>query len=204
MKTGPKYKICRRLGERVFGKCQTAKFTISGAEKKRKTGKHPKSAPSEFALQLLEKQKARFTYGISEKQFSNYVEIVRKHQGANRTAGLSKLLETRLDNVVFRLGLAASRSLARQLVSHGHIAINGKRIRVPSYSVKQGDLIKVVARSVQNKLFENLDEKLKNHATPEWLSFDVAKKEGMVKGEPVFGQTEANINYEAILEFYSR
>ncbi|MFA5736800.1 MAG: 30S ribosomal protein S4 [Candidatus Paceibacterota bacterium] len=204
MKIGPKYKICRRIGDRVFGKCQTTKFTISGPDKKRRTGKRPKGAPSEYALQLLEKQKARFSYGITERQFSKYVEGVKKHKGSDRATSLFKTLENRLDNVIFRLGLASSRALARQLVSHGHILVNNRRTRVPSLQVKVGDKIKIRPQSLNNGVFQNLTEKIKDYNTPEWLSLDIEKGEGVVKGEPVVGKAETIINFESILEYYSR
>lgn len=204
MKTGPKFKICRRVGDRVFGKCQTTKFTVSGTDKKRRSTKHPKGAPSEYSLQLIEKQKARFTYGVNEKQFVKYVESIKKHEGSNRAAGLFKLLETRLDNVVFRLGLAPSRSLARQLVSHGHILVNDRRTRVPSTQVRTGDKIKIRPQSRNNGVFQNLVEKTKEYTSPEWLTLDAEKGEGMIKGAPIAGKAETTINFESILEYYSR
>lgn len=204
MKTGPKFKICRRVGDRVFGKCQTTKFTVSGTDKKRRSTKHPKGAPSEYSLQLLEKQKARFAYGVNERQFVKYVEGIKKHEGSNRAAGLFKTLETRLDNVVFRLGLASSRSLARQLVSHGHILVNDRRTRVPSFQVKVGDKIKIRPQSRNNGVFQNLVEKTKEYNAPEWLTLDIEKGEGFIKGEPIAGKAETTINFESILEYYSR
>ncbi|HNZ55472.1 MAG TPA: 30S ribosomal protein S4 [Candidatus Paceibacterota bacterium] len=204
MKIGPKYKICRRVGDRVFGKCQTTKFTISGPDKKRRTGKRPKGAPSEYSLQLLEKQKARFTYGVTERQFAKYVAGIKKHEGSNRAISMFKTLETRLDNVIFRLGLAPSRALARQLVSHGHILVNNRRTRVPSTQVRVGDKISIRPQSKNNGVFQNLTEKTKDYTIPEWLSLDLEKGEGVVKGEPIAGKAETTINFELILEFYSR
>jgi len=204
MKTGPKFKICRRLGDRVFGKCQTTKFTVSGTEKKRKTSKHPKGAPSEYGLQLLEKQKAKYTYGTTEKQFRNYVDKIKKVKGSNHSADLYKELESRADNVVFRMGIASTRSLARQLVSHGHILINGKKTRVPSAKIKIKDVIKVRPESRNKSVFKDLTEKSKNYSVPEWLSFDFEKNEGVVRGIPVMGKSESIIDFGSILEFYSR
>lgn len=204
MKLGPKFKICRRVGDRVFGKCQGTKFTISGTERIRRGGKHPKGAPSEYAQQLTEKQKARFTYGMTEKQFSNYVAEAKKKAGNNHSAELYKRLESRLDNIIYRLGITTSRQAARQLVSHGHITVNSTRVRVPSYLIKIGDKIGVRAGSLSKGPFAGMAEKLAGHSTPEWLSFDLQKSEAVVKGEPVFGQNEGTINFGAILEFYSR
>lgn len=204
MKLGPKFKICRRVGDRVFGKCEGTKFTVSGTDRIRRGGKHPKGAPSEYATQLTEKQKARFTYGMTERQFSNYVNEAKSKSGSNASVELYKRLESRVDNVLYRLGLTSSRQAARQLVSHGHITINGKRIRVPSYLVKIGDKIGIREGSRGKGPFTGMAEKLAGRTTPEWLSFDLQKGEATIKGEPVFGQTESNINFGVILEFYSR
>lgn len=204
MKLGPKYKICRRVGDRVFGKCEGTKFTVSGTERIRRGGKHPKGAPSEYALQLTEKQKARFTYGMTERQFSNYVNDAKKKPGSNPGVELYKRLESRIDNVIYRLGITSSRQAARQLVSHGHITINGKKIRVPSYLVKIGDKIGIREGSKNKGPFTSLAEKLAGKTTPEWIGFDLQKSEATIKGEPVFGQAESTINYGVILEFYSR
>lgn len=204
MKTGPKFKVCRRLGDRVFGKCQSTKFTVSGTEKK-KIGKRPKGAPSEYALQLLEKQKAKFTYGVSEKQFSNYVESAKStNKKDSPTLNLFKMLESRIDNVVYRLGLAQSRSFARQMVAHGHILVNGKKTRVPSRQIKQGDKISIRPQSRPKGLFKDVNEKNNNLILPEWLSFDHEKGEGEVRGEPIIGKTESTLDFSSILEFYSR
>lgn len=204
MKVGPKFKICRRLGDRVFGKCQTTKFTVSGTEKKKKSSKRPRSAPSEYALQLVEKQKAKYTYGVTEKQFSKYIDSVRHQHGGNRIPVLYKSLESRLDNVVFRLGIAPTRISARQLVSHGHILVNGRKVRVPSCTVKAGDQIKIRPESKNNGAIQKFAEKKQDYNVPEWLSFDEGKGEGLIKGEPIMGKSESNIDFESILEFYSR
>ncbi len=204
MKTGPKFKICRRLGDKVFGKCQTTKFAISGTEKKRKTSKHPKGAPSEYALQLLEKQKAKYTYGTTEKQFRGYVDKVKKVKGSNHSVDLYKNLESRLDNIVFRMGIAGTRSLARQLVSHGHILVNNRKVRVPSAAIKIKDVIKIRPESRNKAVFSDLTDKAKNYSVPEWLSFDFEKNEGVVRGIPLMGKSESIIDFSSILEFYSR
>lgn len=204
MKLGPKFKICRRVGDRVFGKCQGTKFTVSGTERIRRGGKHPKGAPSEYALQLLEKQKARYTYGLTEKQFGNYVRAVRVKKGGDHSSLLFKKLESRLDNIIYRLGLVNSRQAARQMVTHGHIVLNDKRVRTPSICLKTSDTVKIRPASQNKEIFTNLGEKIRGHQTPEWLSFNVETLTGTVKGEPVKGQNEANIDYSSILEFYSR
>lgn len=171
---GPRYKIGKRLGASVFEKCQTQKFVLSEARsKKRRTSRRPKQL-SDFGKQLLEKQKVRFMYGITEKQFSKYV------RGATESTGESKNLifqglETRLDNITYRLGLAATRRFARQMVSHGHIMINGRRVTIPSYKVGMKDIISVRPISREKGLFASFEERFKDHSVPKWLSFDEKK-----------------------------
>lgn len=202
MRVGPKFKIARRLGERVFSKTQTAKFTISGTEKKQK-GKRGRGTMSEYGVQLIEKQKARYTYGITEKQFSNYVKKARA--GAKNPASeIYKSLETRLDNVVFRMGLSISRALARQMVSHGHILVNGRRMTIPSYTVRVKDIITVRPESKEKTLFRNNTETLALHTAPSWMTLDADKKEAVIKALPAVGEGESNLNFGKILEFYSR
>lgn len=208
MQIGPKYKICRRLGSRVFGKCQTTKFSTSGSAqsgrgKKGGKGGRPRTL-SEYGMQLLEKQKARFSYGLKERQFANYVKDVRGHQVKNPTGTLYQKLESRLDNVVYRLGLANTRTFARQLTSHGHITVNGRRLNIPSYQVKVGDKVAVRKESRNSGAFRTLAERAKEWHVPAWLSFDLEKMEGVVKALPLPGEAEVDINFGAILEFYSR
>jgi small subunit ribosomal protein S4 len=117
---------------------------------------------------------------------------------------LYRLLELRLDNVVYRLGLSPSRLGARQLVTHGHITVNGRRQNIPSYRVKTGDVVAIRSQSRALGAFKTLEERLKTYHAPEWLVFDELAKEGKVKGEPVFGGSELDINFGAILEYYSR
>ncbi len=204
MKLGPKFKICRRVGDRVFGKCQSTKFTVSGTEKVRRGGKHPKRAPSEYALQLLEKQKARYTYGLTEKQFHNYARTVRLKHGGDHPVLFFKKLESRLDNVVYRLGLVNSRQASRQAVSHGHLMVNDKKVRVPSILLKTGDKITIRPASQNKGVFANLSEKIQGQQPPEWLSFNIETLTGIVKGEPVKGQGDVAIDFSSILEFYGR
>ena len=203
MKIGPKYKIARRLGERVFSKTQTTKFTVSGTEQKQR-GKKGKKTLSEYGSQLIEKQKARYTYGVTEKQFSSYVKKARAIKGGNPVAELYSMLERRLDNTVYRLGLAKSRALARQMVSHGHITLNGRKLTIPSAVVSKGDVVAVRAGSKEKVLFKDLAEKTETLTTPNWLTFDIDKKEGVVKTIPTYGEGETNLNFGTILEFYSR
>ncbi|MBI4136035.1 MAG: 30S ribosomal protein S4 [Candidatus Vogelbacteria bacterium] len=213
MKIGPKYKICRRLGERVFAKCQTTKFSISGSAQRPGQGRKsavPKTAArpggprpagrrnlSEYGSQLLEKQKARYTYGLGERQFARQVKRHREE------IALYQSLETRIDNAVFRLGWAPSRAAARQAVTHGHILVNGRRVSTPSSSVRPGDKISLRPSSRERPLFRDLGERLKNYQPPAWLAAP-SIGEGEVLASPVVGESELNLNFGAIIGFYSR
>lgn len=208
MRIGPKYKIARRLGAKIFPKTQTTKFSISGSPNKRQAGGKGKGGGrprnvSEYGLQLIEKQKARFSYGLKERQIAAYVAKARQKAG-DPSVNIFKSLETRLDNVVFRLGLATSRAFARQLVTHGHIVVNGRRLNVPSHQVKIGDTVAVRAQSQSRTVFQNLEERLKDHQLTAWLRFDPAKKSGEIVAEPLASEMPPDINLSAILEFYSR
>jgi small subunit ribosomal protein S4 len=202
MKTVQKYKICRRLGSGVFEKCQTPKFVLSEARHaKALKGKRPKVL-SGYALQFVEKQKVRFMYNISEGQFSKYVNTAVAHKGTKATEYLSELLETRLDNVVYRFGLAHTRRLSRQMVSHGHITVNGKKITVASHHVQVGDVVAVREGSKKSTLFAEMAKKMKEYTLPNWLSFNVEALSGKVEGKPK--NVEGFLDLETVLEFYSR
>lgn len=203
MRVGPKYKIARRLGDRIFPKTQGTKFTVSGTERKIRSKKGKRSM-SEYGLQLIEKQKAKYTYGTSEKQFSNYVKKTRTLKNDLPAANLYRALESRLDNVVFRMGLVNSRAFARQAVSHGHIMVNGRKATIPSREIYVGDVIGIRPGSKDNGIFRDLAEKTKNHTAPNWLLVDPLKYEATVKGLPSYKDKEPNLNFESILEFYSR
>ncbi|MCX6757935.1 MAG: 30S ribosomal protein S4 [Candidatus Nomurabacteria bacterium] len=194
----PKFKICKRLGAGVYDKCQTSKFVTAPKGKK---GARPK-ALSEFGSQLIEKQKIRFSYGISERQLSNYVENAMKTKGQGTADKLYERLEARLDNVVYRMGLANSRAFARQMVSHGHFVVNGHKVTIPSYETKIGDAISIREGSKGKKLFEGLTERLKEYNAPKWVAFSPEKAEGKVLDKPKNTETFLDIN--AVLEFYSR
>ena len=205
MKIGPKFKIARRLGSRVFSKTQTTKFSISGSARKqgKQGGRRPKQL-SEYGLQLIEKQKARYTYGLKEHQFANYVKAIKTKKGSPPATELYRALESRLDNVVFRLGMAPTRPFARQMITHGHITLNGRRINIPSAVIKVSDVVAVRKQSQTAGLFKNLAERLKQYHAPSWVIFDEATKQGTVKALPQIGEGEADINFSSILEFYSR
>ncbi len=202
MKIGPKFKIAKRLGAPIFEKTQSQKFELSLARGGRRTNRRP-GQMSDFKRQLIEKQKMRFSYGISEKQLRRYVDdaVAKSHQPLSL---LMERLESRLDNVIYRLGLAKTRRLARQIASHGHVCVNGKKMTIPSHKVRVGDVISIREGSRQTGLFVNLSETHEAAGVPAWLTFDVKKMEGTMKAMPIFNQAEALFDPEQVLEYYSR
>jgi small subunit ribosomal protein S4 len=202
MKLGPQYKICKRLGSAVFEKCQTQKFLVSEA-RSQKAGKFLSRGGSDYRKQLIEKQKARFAYGITETQLKRYAKEA-SEAGGNIVESLLGKLEGRLDNVVYRLGLTSTRRAARQLVAHGHITLNGKRVTSPAHLTHVGDVVGVREGSRSSVLFQGLDEKYKEYRVPQWLAFESKKFEGKRTGTPTAGTTDINANLAAVFEFYSR
>jgi small subunit ribosomal protein S4 len=202
MLIGPKYKIARRLGAPVFEKTQTAKFNLS-KERKQKGGTGRKKARTDYGVAMNEKQKARFSYGLTERQFRKYVKEAINTKG-NSAELLIRTLESRLDNVVLRLGLATTRRGARQMVSHGHITVNGVRVTIPSYKVSVGDKITIREGSKKSTLFATLDERAKTLKIPAWLKYNIEKKEGTVDGAPKSDPTELLFDVGTVLEFYSK
>ena len=196
----PKFKICKRLGPGVYDKCQTPKFSAAAA-KTAPGARRPKNI-SEYGAQLIEKQKIRFSYGISERQLSNYVKKASSMKGAGTTEELYKGLESRLDNIIYRMGLSPSRRGARQMVSHGHFIVNDKRVTIPSYETRIGDIVKIREGSKAKKIFSDVAVKLKDYSAPQWLSFDIGSLQGKVSGVPK--NTEGFIDLNSVLEFYSR
>lgn len=202
MKIGPKFKIAKRLGAPIFEKTQTQKFALAEGKQGRTAKRRPGQA-SDYKRQLIEKQKMRFTYGITEKQLRRYVDeaLAKDNQPIEN---LFTRLELRLDNAVYRLGLAKTRRFARQMVSHGHITVNGKRMTVPSHKVKLNDVIAVREGSKQSALFLNFAETHEAAAVPGWLSFDSKKLEGKVTGTPSYSGAETFFDPEQVFEYYSR
>lgn len=202
MKAVKKYKLGRRLGAGVFEKCQTPKFILSEARHaKSAKNKRPKVL-SGYGLQFIENQKVRVMYGLSARQFSNYVkEAIGKKSGVN-TENLYELLETRLDNIVYRLGIAHTRRLARQMVSHGHIMVNGKKTTIPSAHLKVGDVVSVRPGSSKSPLFLDMVKKTKDYTCPNWLSFKAETLAGKVEGKPK--NVEGFIDLNVVLEFHNR
>lgn len=204
MKIGPKYKIAKRLGAPIFEKTKTAKFeaSLQRSMGNQKRGRRP-GQMSDYKRQLIEKQKMRFTYGISEKQLRKYVnEAVEKSN--QPVALLMDRLESRLDNVIYRMGLAKTRQMSRQMASHGHFCVNGKKMTIPSHKVKPGDIISVREGSRQSVLFVGLDESYEAASVPTWVTFDLKKMEGEMKTAPVYNPVETLFDPEQVMEYYSR
>lgn len=193
--------MCRRLGSGVFEKCQTAKYTQSEMKKSKSSGKRPKQL-SDYGRQLIEKQKVRFSYGISERQLGNYVEKAGNVKGMAVTDKLYELLETRLDNVVYRLGFAPTRRMARQMVSHGHFTVGGTKLTIPSYEVRIGDQIAVREGSRKSTMFADMKKKLESYQWPNWLKFTPESLQAEVTAKPK--NDEQFLQLETVLEFYSR
>lgn len=196
-----KYKIAKRLGAAIFEKTQSQKFALSEARagmKKRGRG----GARSDYGRQLLEKQKVRFTYGLGERQLSNYA--AEAFETAQPPESLHKALEMRLDNVAYRAGFAKTRRAARQMVSHGHLLVNGTRVTVPSFAVKKGDTITVREGSRTSPLFGHMGEPDGTIPVAKWMSVDFPMMIAKVEDEPSYVASEIPLDYPAVFEFYSR
>ncbi len=197
-------KICRRLGESICGREKCAYKKRPYPPGKLLAEKKHRSPQTDFGHQLREKQKVRRTYGINEKQFSAYVEEAMGKKGMNPSTMLFEGLESRLDNIVFRSGFAPVRALARQMVSHGHIMVNGRRSNIPSRKIKTDDVIAVRNESKSLKLFSELTEKLKTYRVPTWIKLDPVKYSAVFQGKPKAEQAELSFNFTSVIEFYSR
>ncbi len=201
MKIGPKFKIARRLGAPIFEKTQTAKYAQSVARKER-AGIVLSRPKSEFGQALHEKQKARLSYGLSEKQFRKYVNEALK--APHPTQKLFVLLETRLDNVLFRAGLVKTRAQARQAAGHGHATVNGRRVDVPSARLRIGDAVALREASAQSPLFAEASERMKTQAVPAWLEVNPEARTAKVVGEPVYENGQNVFDLAVVIEFYNR
>jgi small subunit ribosomal protein S4 len=204
---GPKEKRSRALSENLFLKAERSASQKSGMIRRpTRPGMHGKRrrALSEYGQQLLEKQKVKLTYGLRERQWRNYVlDAIRQRQMTAQDY-LVRELETRLDSVVFRLGVVPSRSIARQVVSHGHIAVNGRRVTIPSFQLRPGDEVSIAESSRGKKIFESINTTLKKYEPPKWLSFDKEKLAGKVLSWPVTEELKLPFNLALVIEFYSR
>jgi small subunit ribosomal protein S4 len=197
--TGPKTKIARKFGEAIFGDDK------SFEKRNYPPGQHGnakrRGKKSEYAIQLMEKQKAKFTYGILERQFRNLFEKASRSKGVTGEA-LLQLCESRLDNVVYRFGLSPSRSGARQLVSHRHITINGSIVNIPSYQVKVGDIVGVREKSKSLNII--IEANGKDASAYEWLSWNREQLQGTYVSVPERIQIPENIKEQLIVELYSK
>src|SRR5689334_18981943 len=199
-------RLCRREGAKLFLKgtrCYTKKCSFE--RRPTPPGQHGvrRRKMGEYGIQLREKQKVRRVYGVLERQFRNYYNEAESHTGVTGEA-LLQLLETRLDNVVFRLGFATSRAQARQLVAHGHFAVNGTPTDVPSYVMRPGDRVEVRESHRSREPFKVVKETLKGHQAPEWLSLDAAKLAGSVSTLPRRDQMPLDLSEQLVVEYYSR
>lgn len=199
---------CRREGEKLFikgEKCSSPKCPLT--RKSYGPGQHgstfTRRRVSEYGEQLREKQKVKRIYNVREKQFRNYFKKAAK-SGGIRGEMLLRLLEKRLNNVIFRLGFTDSRSAARQMVSHGHITVNDKKVNISSFQVKINDVIALSPKFKKNDNVKIISERLQSYKTPSWLKLDAKKIEGKVVSEPKREEMDANINESLIVEFYSR
>jgi len=209
MKTGPRYKIAKRLGATVFEKAQTQKFALS-ADHSAKNKRRGRSRQSEYSKQMLEKQKVRVTYGLPERQFRNYVRKALSSVGGGSSSSgkpaerLHELLELRLDNVVWRLGLATTRRGARQMVAHGHVLVGGKKMRVPSHILSVGDRIAVREGSKEHGVLVGFADRFLERPLPSWLSWDPKAMEGSVTERPTSSSADLAGDLVTVLSFYTR
>lgn len=196
--TGPANKKSRRVG---FSTLENGKDLAKRPYKPGQHGQDRKAKASNYSIQLNEKQKVKFTYGLNEKQFRLLFNKAGKMQGIHGENFL-RLLESRLDNIVYRMGLSRTRRGARQIVNHGHILVNGKKVDIPSYMVKPGDVISVKESSKDHKAIKEALEAINN--TVEFVTFDKNKLEGTYVRLPERSELSSDINEALIVEFYSR
>jgi len=204
--TGPRCRLCRREGSKLFLKGDRC-FSEKCAFERRSyaPGQHGKGRikVSDYGIRLREKQRVRRIYGVKESQFRRYFEIADRQKGVTGT-NLLVLLERRLDNVVYRLGFADSRSQARQLVKHGHFLVNGRRVDIPSYQVRVGDEIVVREKSKDLVPIVQAIEAVARRGVPDWLELDAENKKGVVKAMPERSHITMPIQEQYIVEFYSK
>ncbi len=204
--TGSVCRLCRREGAKLFLKGSRC-YSKKCAFERRPTppGQHGvrRRKVGDYGLQLREKQKVRRTYSVLERQFKNYFDAAEARPGVTGE-NLLRLLELRLDNAVFRMGFATSRAAARQLVAHGHFAVNGRPTNVPSYQLKAGDRVEVRESHREREPFKVAKETLRSHQPPDWLSIDAAKLAGTVLDQPRRDQMPLDLNEQLVVEYYSR
>lgn len=204
-----KCKICRRAGEKLFLKgerCYSPKCAM--VTHPNPPGMHGKQksrlASSEFGVELREKQKVRFLYGLNESQFANYIAEAQKRKSGVLSDTIVELLERRLDNVVFRAGLTVSRSLGRHVITYGHMLVNGKPVSIPSFRVSKDDVISIRPESAASPLFQNLDERLKKYDPPAWISLDKNARTAKITGLPNQENVQFGYDLQRVIQYYSR
>jgi small subunit ribosomal protein S4 len=203
---GPVSRLCRREGMKLYlkgAKCYTKKCPFE--RRPTPPGQHGvrRRKVSEYGIQLREKQKMRRIYSVHERQFKRYFDTAERRPGVTGE-NLMRLLETRLDNVVFRMGFARSRAEARQLVNHRHFSVNGRPTNIPSFGTKVGDRIEVRESRRGREIFKTAAETMKSAQIPEWVSVDAAKLTGSVLSEPAREQMPLEFNEQLVVEYYSR
>lgn len=204
--TGAVCRLCRREGQKLFLKgerCYSDKCSM--ARRAYAPGQHGQARTklSEYGRQMREKQKSKRYYGVLESQFASYFEMAEKMQGQTG-ANLFKILESRLDNVVYRLGFAMSRPEARQLVRHGHFTVNGKRVNIPSFLVKEGDVIAIKEGSMDSEKIKTVLESNESKVVPEWLGFDKNTKTAKINHLPAMDEIDFTVEERLIVELYSK
>ena len=204
---GPVCRLCRREGMKLFLKgerCYTEKCAIE--KRNVAPGQHGRARKAKlvgYGVQLREKQKVKRTYGVLENQFRRYFEAADRQKGITGEL-LLQMLERRLDNVIYRLGLATSRPQARQLVRHGHFTVNGRKVDIPSYAVRAGDMVAVRQTSRETPAIQHAMEEVKGRGIPEWLLFDSAAMSGRISSLPTRAQINLPVQEQLIVELYSK
>jgi small subunit ribosomal protein S4 len=204
---GPVCRLCRREGMKLFLKgerCYTDKCAIE--KRNVPPGQHGRSRKAKvvgYGIQLREKQKVKRTYGVLENQFRRYFEAADRSKGVTGEL-LLQMLERRLDNVIYRIGFATSRAQARQLVRHGHFSVNGKKVDIPSYAVRQGDTVAVRSTSSQNPTIQHAMEEVKGRGVPEWLLLDAGAQSARISQLPTREQINLPVQEQLIVELYSK
>lgn len=200
---GPVVKLCRREGVNLVETPKAQKYMERRPYPPGEHGQRRRRRPSDYGVRLREKQKLRFIYNLSEKQFANLFNEASRKEGATGEVFL-QLLERRLDNVVYRMGIAHTRRQARQFVAHGHILVNGRRVDVPSYRIKPGDEIAVAERAKKNAHIKDNVEERKRGSTPSWLNFDAESLKGTFNSVPSREDISVPVNELQVIEYYSR
>ena len=203
--TGPVCRLCRREGQKLFLKGQRCYFKCTFERRKNPPGQHGQTGRKEkdYGIRLREKQKVRRIYGILEKQFKRYFNNAEREKGVTGE-NLLKLLEIRLDNVVYRSGLASSRAEARQFVLHNHFVVNDRKVNIPSYSIKPGDIIALKEKSKDISRITDSVDVAQQRGIPDWLDFDLDKMQVAVKSMPTRDQVTEDIQEQLIVELYSK